>query len=349
MNNEEVLRQLMITQQELITASQLHRAEMEAQNRRIEELIGMINSGQTKIDDQKAQINELSSQVLSTGSNVPSLTGKSGSSIKMTIKPPKPEFYRGKRDALEINGWLDQIKRYGDYFGLNADGELVEFAIFYLGGAARDWWTNQSAEFRRDHKHWDKFVMELKVSFYPLDHERTIMDKLEKLTQTGSVGSYVERFERLRTQVNGISDELWKRYFIKGLQTSIQIEAIKFNLDNPTASLAQLYQRVTTLGDALWANRDLTPSRTDPMDLSAVSMRKTNGKSYAGYSGGQEVRSTANVKCFKCGKLGHFRRDCQWTGRNKFNGKKSSSEIGKEKFVNVISSDKTSSSEQDFE
>ena len=31
---------------------------------------------------------------------------------KMLIKPPKPEYYKGKRDVVEINSWLDQIKRF---------------------------------------------------------------------------------------------------------------------------------------------------------------------------------------------------------------------------------------------
>ena len=47
------------------------------------------------------------------------------------VKPPKPEFYKGKRDALEINAWVDQIERYARYF-LSEGMELVDFAVFYL-------------------------------------------------------------------------------------------------------------------------------------------------------------------------------------------------------------------------
>lgn len=158
------------------------------------------------------------------------------------------------------------------------------------------------------------FIKELKITFYPLDHERSVMDKLERLRQKGSVAGYVESFERLRTQIQGVSDELWKRYFIKGLQPHVQIEAIKFNLDNSDASLAMLYQRVTTLGDALWAQKTAhSNNRSDPMDLEATTMVKTNGKFYAGYkskSGNQKGVIQDGLKCFKCGKTGHFKRDC---------------------------------------
>ena len=106
-----------------------------------------------------------------------------GASKKFGVKPPKPEFYKGKRDALEINAWVDQIERYARYFGLSEGMELVDFAVFYLGGSARDWWTNRSDQLKEKVEGWKDFTKELKISFYPLDHQRTVMDKLEKLCQ----------------------------------------------------------------------------------------------------------------------------------------------------------------------
>jgi len=141
------------------------------------------------------------------------------------------------------------------------------------------------------------------------------MDTLEKLTQRGSVAKYVEKFEHLRTQITGVSNELWKRYFVKGLSPTVQLEAIKFKIDNPTAPLACLYQRVTTIGDALWSHRVY---RDDPMDLSAI-MTKTNGRNYAGYRDPKKSSGSLasagpgkdSRKCFKCGKPGHIQRFCR--------------------------------------
>jgi hypothetical protein len=200
-------------------------------------------------------------------------------------KPPKPEFFKGRRDAIEINSWIDQVSRYANHYGMGSP-QKSDLAIFYLSGPARDWWTNLDDQSKTQAlQDWTTFCNALKASFYPIDHERKIMDSIERLTQKGSVAKYVEKFEHLRTQVSGVGTELWKRYFIKGLASSVKLEAVKFNLDHPDASLAQLYQRMTTLRDALWAQRMV---KDDPMDLSNVNLTKSNGRSYAGYRNGKD-------------------------------------------------------------
>ena len=304
-NNDQLLNELVKSQQDLLRTVAESQQRMKEQQLQIAELQAALTANQQSMGLQNAKIESLGE----------SMDGNKGLAKKFSgIKPPKPDFYRGKRDALEINAWIDQIERYAEFFSVSEGMDRVNFAVFYLAGSARDWWTNRSGQLKESIKGWREFIQELKITFYPLDHERSVMDKLEKLRQKGSVAGYVEKFERLRTQIQGVSEDLWKRYFIKGLQPHVQIEAIKYNLDNADASLAVMYQRVTTLGDALWAQKsEYGGIRSDPMDLSAASMVKTNGKAYAGYkikSGNQKRFNQDGIKCFRCGKIGHFKRDC---------------------------------------
>lgn len=272
----------------------------------IRQLIDQVQQQRLIIENQQKEISSLAEGVKGRGNGGP--------------KPPKPELYKGRRDAVEINSWMDQIRRYSQFYKMTS-AETTNIAIFYLAGPARDWWTNLASEVKQDLlSDWSLFCQALKTSFYPIDHERKVMDMIERLTQKGAVAKYVERFEHLRTQVSGVSMDLWKRYFVKGLSPAVKIEAIKYNIDNPMAPLAHLYQRVTTIGDALWSQRTLAD---DPMDLSNVNMMKNNGRSYAGYRENQKKsepdqrKSQETRKCFKCGKPGHIQKFC--TRKIKFN------------------------------
>ena len=180
MNNEmnnELYNKLLTTQHELMAAATQQHAALEEQRMRMDELMKAVASGQATIAAQQLKIDQMQGEAERSKS-----VDNGGSSKKFEVKPPKPEFYKGKRDALEINGWVDQIERYAKYFGLSEGMELVEFAVFYLGGSARDWWTNRSDQLKEKIEGWKSFIKELKISFYPLDHQRSVMDKLEKLT-----------------------------------------------------------------------------------------------------------------------------------------------------------------------
>lgn len=267
----------------------------------VRQLMEQVKKQQEVIAAQQVELSSLSKKM-------------NGSSVSV-MKPPKPEVFKGRRDATEINSWIDQVYRYGQVFKLSS-AQVSDLAVFYLSGPARDWWTNQTDVTKaRLLSSWDEFCKDLKKSFYPIDHERKTMDAIEKLSQKGSVAKYVEKFEHLRSQIQDVPVELWKRYFIKGLSHSVKIEAIKYNVDKPDATLEDLYQRSTTIGDALWDHRTQHQHdsyRNDPMDLSSVNLKKPNGKAYAGQNKARKSKPISdNRTCYLCGETGHIQRNCK--------------------------------------
>ena len=67
----------------------------------VRQLIAQVNEQRRQIEVQKEAIDQLTS----------GLKKPDGPKTGPGPKPPKPELYKGKRDAVEINSWMDQIKR----------------------------------------------------------------------------------------------------------------------------------------------------------------------------------------------------------------------------------------------
>ena len=85
-------------------------------------LMSQVNEQRVLIEAQRKAIERLS-----TGVKAP-----------IGPKPPKPELYKGKQDAVEINFWIDQIQRYSEHYKLSTS-DTANLEIFYLAGSARDW------------------------------------------------------------------------------------------------------------------------------------------------------------------------------------------------------------------
>jgi len=214
-------------------------------------------------------------------------------------KPPKPSYYDGTTDAVALNRWLNQME---DYLAFDGSLEPAKVASFYLSNHARTWWSQLDPNQKASLTWWD-FVGLLKSRFYPIDHERQVLSRLEKLKQRGPVAKFIEAFESLRAQLN-LSDSTVKRYFINGLRSDLKVKAVEYLLDKPECHLSHLYQRMTAIGEVLWESRMIM---RDPnaMDLSAISKQTNrkpvvNAKKRAG-------KDKSQIVCYGCNRKGHYR------------------------------------------
>jgi hypothetical protein len=223
-------------------------------------------------------------------------------------KPPKPDYYDGRTDAIVLNRWINQVDDYLMFYNYSdMSVEPARIASFYLSAHARTWWSaipeNQKANLT-----WLTFKELLRARFYPIDHERQVLSRLEKLKQRGPVSRYIESFEALRAQlVIGQNTEI--RYFINGLRADLKVKAVEFLLDKPDGQLPEIYQRMTAIGEVLWESR-MTMRDSNAMDLSAVSKQSSSRRPPAKVKTADR-RDKSHVVCFRCNQKGHYRNECK--------------------------------------
>ena len=240
-------------------------------------------------------------------------------SVPRGMKPPNPEYYDGSLDAINLNRWINQLDDYLNFYGHGgSSNDAARMAAFYLKSHAATWWT-QFNGMAKAMITWDQLKMELKARFYPIDHERQVLSKLEKLTQRGPVAKYIEAFEALRSQLSDIADATIKRYFVNGLRADLRVKAVEFLLDRPDTTLGDMYQRLTAIGEVIWESRTrgLGSSKPAPMDLSALHAKSHENQDAK--PGDRTMRKSAprdmsKIQCYKCQKFGHFKRNCTSSG-----------------------------------
>jgi hypothetical protein len=223
-------------------------------------------------------------------------------------KPPKPDYYDGRTDAVVLNRWLNQVDDYLAFYQYPAlSDEPAKIASFYLSAHARTWWSSMPESQKADLT-WNAFKTLLRSRFYPIDHERQVLSRIEKLKQRGPVSRYIESFESLRAQLT-IGEQTEMRYFINGLRADLKVKAVEFLLDNPSGQLAELYQRMTAIGEVLWESR-MTLRDPNAMDLSAVSKQSSSRKP-APKAKAAGRRDKSHIVCYQCNQKGHYRNECK--------------------------------------
>lgn len=225
-------------------------------------------------------------------------------------KPPKPDYYDGRTDAVVLNRWINQVDDYLAFYQYSElSEEPAKIASFYLSSHARTWWSAMPED-QKAYLTWSAFKDLLKARFYPIDHERQVLSRLEKLKQRGPVSRYIESFESLRAQLT-IGEHTEMRYFINGLRADLKVKAVEFLLDNPNGQLSALYQRMTAIGEVLWESR-ITMKDPNAMDLSALSRQPSSRKPVkpSPRTKAPNRRDKSHITCFNCNQRGHYRNEC---------------------------------------
>ena len=123
-------------------------------------------------------------------------------------------------DGTDPSGWIFKINQFFEYHGTPAH-ERLTIASFYMEGRALAWfqWMSNNGQFTS----WPVFLHALQTRFAPSQFEDPI-GALFKLTQKGTVSSYLSEFEALANRVIGLPSAFLLSCFVFGLSPDIRRE-----------------------------------------------------------------------------------------------------------------------------
>ena len=189
--------------------------------------------------------------------------------------------------------------------------KCIEAVATYFRGDAASWWKFQSKEIAegrlQPYTDWYVFKADMLRVFQPADLVKSSRDRLDKLHQIGSVGSYVRELRKTTLLIPDLSEGYLVHRFVRGLKSAIQTE-VDLRGPVPLAEAMQQAERADGIMMTIqkgnfrpFGKRNVERSGNGPrpMELGNMNVRPVNNGRFA------------DVTCFNCGKKGHIARFCK--------------------------------------
>ena len=257
------------------------------------------------------------------------------------MKMPKLRRIEAKSEKA-LRQWFRQLDAYLRAYQIDGeDSRAVFYAAQHFDGSLETWWQGRVEEADDSVTGGFKSIRELTEAVFKQFSGRDIQDvardKLDRVRQTGSVRAYAQLIRDNLVYLPHRSEGDNIHTFKRGLKTSI---AQALALRKPT-SLAEAIEMALAVEAAQLPTRQAGPDKGRPKDadLNALDEYSTDEEDYLSEDdhsedGGEdwdddavEDASVNNVtsskptqeqvqkrrkegKCLKCGKRGHFARNC---------------------------------------
>ncbi|KAF2308988.1 hypothetical protein GH714_027351 [Hevea brasiliensis] len=143
------------------------------------------------------------------------------------VDVPKPNVFKGSRNAREIDNFLWALEQYFRALGVEEDSRKVDNAPLFLAESAMVWWRRRMMDMEKgtcNVRTWDEFKKELKKQFYPEHAADEARAKLRRLTQRGTIREYVKEFSEVLLEVPEYPDQELLFFFKDGLQAWARLE-----------------------------------------------------------------------------------------------------------------------------
>ena len=276
-------------------------------------------------------INQLSNQLMATPNERPVATRKP--------KIAAPEKFGGDREKLRT--FLTHTDLYCEYNEVPTDQEKILMASTYMKDRASNWMQPYVDDYLLDAEHrgtkaetralfagWTEFKEEMGRIFGEVDAKNQAEKRITRLKQTTSVSTYTAEFKQLQARIDW-DDAALRTVFETGLKENVKDGLVHH--DKPE-SLHALIELATRIDNRLWERNDqkkyFRPNMANmkrqrgrfDKDGDAIMTgkvqdkakdKKTRGWRQDGLSKEERQKRYDNKACLRCGKTGHFARDCK--------------------------------------
>ena len=276
-------------------------------------------------------INQLSNQLMATPNERPAATRKP--------KIAAPEKFGGDREKLRT--FLTHTDLYCEYNEVPTDQEKILMASTYMKDKASNWMQPYVDDYLLDAEHrgtkaetralfagWMEFKEEMGRIFGEVDAKNQAEKKITRLRQLTSVSAYTAEFKQLQAKIDW-DDAALRTVFETGLKEKVKDGLVHH--DKPE-SLHALIELSTRIDNRLWERDDQkkyfrpnmpnTKRQRGKFDRDGDAImtgkvqdkpkdKKNRGWRQDGLSKEERQKRYDNKACLRCGKVGHFARDCK--------------------------------------
>ncbi|CAL1354420.1 unnamed protein product [Linum trigynum] len=162
-----------------------------------------------------------------------------GSQSRSTILDHYPRLEFSHFSGVDPHAWLSKCSKLFLLYSIPEE-QKVELVSYYLEGRAHTWFEGWS--FRRFPLIWGQFVDEL-LRRFGNQEQLNVVAAFDQLRQKGSVSTYQEEFDELRSRMLRMNPDLKEHYFILsflgGLNDEIQP---RVQVLNPPTLACAFYQ-----------------------------------------------------------------------------------------------------------